>query len=333
MRSAISQFIAAIMAFAFSVTMLNAQETRNLSHDPRNLSFGEAKQSLVDKIQQRGDLAYITVERQLELLDQLSQFELGQFLIERAGLNGFWTHYIITHPLKGRLSGLNQHNEPFHSLESFILDRAPVCLATQQRFVIFKAQIQKHLHEGCSLASIPSGLMADLLDLDFSTLATFSLHGIDLDLTSLSQAYTYAKEKKLEEKCDFSQHDAWNLEETAHFDLIVSNGLNIYEPDDEKVIELYRQFFKHLTSQGILVTSFLTPPPAPGLKTEWKLDQVNPDDALMQKIIFGDILSTKWQVFRSEETVLSQLRQAGFDDIQIFYDAAHMFPTVVAKKK
>lgn len=316
------------------MNILKAQQpsSQNLSHEQRELSFEAAKQTTTDKIQSRGDLPYVSVEKQLELLDQLSQFDLGKFLIERTGLTGFWTHYIVSHPLKGCLSGLNQNNMPFHPLEDFLLNRAPVCLATQQRFAIFKTLLQEHLQEGYSrLHSLRTN--GHLLDLDFSNLSEFFLYGIDLDPETLFQAMSYAEERKLAKKCTFSQQNAWDLKDDSKFDLITSNGLNIYEPDDEKVIELYRQFYNCLKSQNVLATSFLTPPPIPDLKCELILDRVNHQDALLQKIIFSDILSAKWQVFRTKETVKAQLNQAGFCEIEFFYDEAHIFPTVVAKKK
>jgi SAM-dependent methyltransferase len=196
-----------------------------------------------------------------------------------------------------------------------------------ERFIIFKKEIQKKVTEGCQFASIPSGLMADLLDLDFSQISSFNLHGIDLDSDSLEQASELAKEKALFGHCRFACQDAWNLELRTQFDLITSNGLTIYEADDEKVIELYRQFYKALKPRGCLITSFLTPPP-----TEWDLKKINSQDALMQKIIFADILECKWQVFRSEENVKRQLHSAGFGEIEVIYDDAHIFPTILAKK-
>jgi SAM-dependent methyltransferase len=304
----------------------------NLSHEQREASLLSAKQALVDKIQQRGDLPYISVQGQLDLLEQLSSFDLGQFLIERGGLNGYWTHYIISHPTEGRITQRNRQGKPFHPLEDAILNSAPTCLATQQRFAQFKEQIQKRVCEGCSFASVPSGLMADLLDLDYSSLRTFSLYGIDLDPETLSQAQAYAAEKGLSEHCQFSEKDAWSLGVKDAFDLLVSNGLSIYERSDEKVVDLYRQFHTALKPGGVLITSFLTPPPAPGFKTEWNMEHVNPKDALFQKIILVDIINAKWQAYRSEETVKSELAQAGFHDIEIFYDEAHIFPTIVAKK-
>ncbi len=314
---------------SFQSTPLVAQ---NLSHEQRSSSFQDAKQALIDKIQNRGNLPYVSVDEQLELLEQLAEFDVGQFLIERGGVNGYWTHYIITHPTIGRITNLDRHKKPFHPLEAFLLNSSPTCLATQERFSFFKAQIQQSIYEGCSLASVPSGLMGDLLDLDYSSLQTFTLYGIDLDPETLSQARSYAEEKGLLDHCQFYEKDAWALGMTEKFDVLASNGLAIYEPDDNKVVDLYRQFYSALKPGGILVTSFLTPPPAPGFQTEWMLEHVNPQDALLQKIIYVDVLGVKWQAFRTEETVKAQLKEAGFHETLILYDKAHIFPTVVTKK-
>lgn len=304
----------------------------NLSHRERDTLIG-ALDKITAKIQLRGDLPYVSVERQLELLEDLSKFEFGRFLLQTGGLNGYWTHYAITHPQKGRLTGLNSEGKPFSSLESFLLDQAPAALATQERFEIFKKQIQKRLCNGVSLASIPCGFMADLLELDFSETPYFSICGIDLDLESLEHSKQIAEARNLESRCTFLQKDAWALTFEAAFDVITSNGLSIYEPHNQKVVDLYRQFFSALKPDGILITSFLTPPPIPGAQSEWDLKSVNAEHALLQKILFADILEGKWQIFRSEKLVKSQLLEAGFSEVEIVYDKAHIFPTAIAKKR
>ncbi len=102
-----------------------------------------------------------------------------------------------------------------------------------------------------------------------------------------------------------------------------SNGLNIYEGNDERVIDLYKEFYNSLVPGGILVTSFLTPPP-------W--DKANVDALKKQKAIFGDILQASWQHFRSESQTRQQLEAAGFTILEIIYDTQGLFPTVVAQK-
>ncbi len=321
-----------LLAMTTFTQAIHSADNANLSHAERDTLEG-AIHSIANKIKQRGDLPYITVARQLELLEGLTQFELGRFLIQRGGLNGYWTHYVNTHPKQGRLTGLNSENKPFNEVESFLLNKAPTALAMQQRVEIFQREIQKLLFNGISLASIPCGLTIDLMDLDFSQISQFSICGIDIDPESLTQSQQIANHLGMTDHCQFLQRDAWALNCDSKFDLITSNGLSIYETDDQKIVELYRQFFISLKPNGCLITSFLTPPPIPGTQTQWDLKAVNSEDALLQKIIISDILAGKWQAYRSEELVKSQLQEAGFTEIEIYYDQAHIFPTVVAKKE
>ncbi|MCP5491589.1 MAG: class I SAM-dependent methyltransferase [Chlamydiales bacterium] len=301
--------------------------SQNLSHEQRENSFLESKQLLIDKILSRGDLPHISMNDQLDLLDQLCEFDLGKFLVERGGLDGCWTQYVVQYPEKKEA-----FKSTLGSLEAFLLNSAPTCLATQERFKIFKFKIQSFVKEGCHLASIPCGVMGDLLDLDFSNIHEFSLTGIDLDPQSIALAKEYAIAKNIDKHCHFSVCDAWQVNTEEKFDVIASNGLNIYELDDKKVVLLYRQFYDALNDNGILVTSFLTPPPIPGKLSEWKLSEVNQKDALLQKIIFADILCAKWQVYRTEAQTKEQLEEAGFQEIEVIHDRANLFPTVVAKR-
>jgi len=311
----------------------NTLKEHNLSHLEREESFEISLQKLRDKVVSRGDLPYVSVEKQLELIDQLTQFDLGKFLIERGGLNGFWIHYAHVHPVNGRITGLNNRGEPFTSLESFILDRAPVGLAAQEKYTIFKNEIQKRVREGGSFASIPCGLMVDLLELEYPHLSNFQLYGFDLDQEALKQARERAEKSGLISHCTFFCEDAWDLAQEDSFDLITSNGLIIYEPDDNKVTLLYQKFYRALKEGGVLITSFLTPPPIPGTPTEWHMDKIDAQDAGLQKILFSDILDSKWQAYRSEEQVRDQLLKAGFTHIAVVYDKAHIYPTIIAKKQ
>ncbi len=302
-----NQFILAALALC---TMVHGEET--------------PKQRITEKIQERGNLPYITVSKQLELLDLLSEFDLGKSFIEVGVLTGPWTDYIVTNPI-------NPH-VPKNYVEDFILNRAPVALATQQRFQIFNQEIQKRLVNGGSYASIPSGIMSSLLNQDFSSLSHFSLTGIDLDSKSLKEANHRARKKGIGHVCRFFSQDAWTLDIHDEFDLIESNGLTLYQPDDAKVVELYTLFFHALKPGGCLITSFLTPPPMAGHVNEWDLKEINSQDALQQKILFGDVLGMKWQNYRSETLVRAQLFEAGFVDIEVIYDHAHLFPTIIGKK-
>jgi hypothetical protein len=321
-----------VLLMLFLCAYMMKIEGTNLSHERCEINFESGVQTIKAKIEQRGNLPYVSVERQLEILKELAQCDLGRFLLDRGGLNGYWTDYIVHYPERGRLTGLSSRGTPCNFIEGFMLNRAPFALAMQQRFQVFKREIQRRVQEDVVMASVPCGLMGDLLDLDYSAIAQFSLCGIDLDPEAIEQAKAIARTKGLEARCQFAIRDAWQLEMHEVFDLIASNGLSIYEPNENRVVALYRQFFEALKPGGCLVTSFLTPPPAPGVKTEWDLQRVNQSDALLQKILFMDILPSKWQAFRSQEQVEKQLREAGFSDLEIHYDEAHVFPTIIAKK-
>ena len=300
-------------------------EKCNLSHHKEDVSYHASIQKIRDKIIQRQDLPYISVDKQLEILNLLDSFELGRFLIERGGLNGYWTHQIIRYaelPIKPSMN----------AIEEFLFDRAPSCLATRQRFQIFKKELQKRVSEDIVLASIPCGMMTDLIELDFSKISNFKLVGIDTDTHAIELGQKLTEKSAISKNCEFLQRDAWNLNISDCFDVLTSNGLSIYEPCDERVIYLYREFFKALKPGGSLIASFLTPPPIPGQLSEWNLAKINKADALMQKIIFNDILGCKWQNFRASEKVKNQLETAGFTSIEFLHDEASIFPTVIAQK-
>lgn len=308
------------------------EQKRLISHVLSPEALERTIQKMHERIRSQGDKPYASVEYQLGLLTELSQFDFGRYLLQNQGINGYWTHYMLTHPWFGRKTGKNNQGEPLTQLESFLLNRAPTMLATQQRFQIFLKENQKQVQNDARLACIPCGLLGELLYLDYQQVERIQLLGVDYDPHTLNEAKNLAKQQDLLKFVKLIEQDAWKLNFEAVFDLISSNGLSIYEPDDNNVIALYREFYKALKPGGKLVTSFLTPPPLLASNCEWNMSTINQDDLLMQKIIFADILEVKWQCYRSSEQATNQLISAGFNEIQIIYDEANLFPTVVAHK-
>lgn len=303
-----------------------------LSHSNQTRDLESTVARIRHRIHTLGDKPYATVQRQLDLLDALCQFDFGKFLILNRGINGYWTHYMLTHPWFGKKTGTNNRGEPFSPLEDFVLNRAPTVLATQQRFALFLQQNQRKLKNDAVLASIPCGLMGELLYLDYKNVTNVQLHGVDFDGNTLKDAASLSEQLNLSHFVRLVQNDAWHINQSNAFDLISSNGLNVYEPDDNKVTELYRVFYQALKPGGLLVTSFLTPPPQAEQSTEWRLDRIDQEALLLQRILFVDIIDAKWQCFRTTIQTDTQLRQAGFKNIEFIYDEAHIFPTVVAEK-
>lgn len=304
-----------------------------ISHELTQEPFALTVEKVNARIIAQGDKPYISVQQQLDIVQQLAAFDLGRFLLQNQGLNGYWTHYILSHPFKGRISRRNNQGKCFTALENYLLNSSPVTRATQERYEIFLRENQKMVKEGARLASIPCGLMSELLYLKIKNhVESIHLVGIDLDPHALHHAQKMAEARELTDFVELHVGDAWNLDTFDAFDLLSSNGLIIYEPNEQRVEQLYRLFYKSLKFGGKLVSSFMTPPPTATEHCEWNMAVLKPYDLLLQKIIMVDVIDAKFQCYSSTETTRHQLLKAGFSDIQFFYDRARIFPTVVAVK-
>ncbi|CEK09317.1 SAM-dependent methyltransferase [Legionella hackeliae] len=303
-----------------------------ISHTQNTESLEECAEKIAMRLKQESKSQDV-LEQQLRLLNQLQEFDFGRFLIQNRGINGYWTHYMVTHPFYGRKTGKNNRGETFTSLEKFILDKAPTMLATQERFEIFQRENQKAVKNGATLACIPCGTMSELLYLTLNQAQDIRLVGIDYDCETFKDAHNLADKLNVSQPLELCRADVWHLDIQNEFDLISSNGLTIYEPDEENILALYQVFYKALKPGGKLVTSFLTPPPILTENCEWNMAAINTQDLMLQRTLFVDILNAKFQCYRSTEQTRNQLNRVGFENIEFFYDKANMFPTVVAYKK
>ncbi|WP_210407430.1 class I SAM-dependent methyltransferase, partial [Hydrocoleum sp. CS-953] len=184
-------------------------EQRILSHGKKNETIEETIERIKQRIIQTGDKPHVTVARQLELLNELADFPLGQFTLQNGGSNGYWTDYVMEHQYQGRISGVDTNGRTLTELEKFILDKNPRILATQERYTNFSKILQNYVQENIVFASLPCGIMRDLLKLDFTGVDNFRLVGIDIDYESLELAKKLAQEYGLSEKVEFHQEDAW----------------------------------------------------------------------------------------------------------------------------
>ena len=308
------------------------EQSSLISHQVSAEAIDACIQKISLRIRKQGDKPYASVAYQLELLQQLSQFDFGRFLLRNQGINGYWTDYMFMHPLRGRITGHNAQGERLTPLEHFILDSAPLMLATQQRCQIFLLENQKKVEEHAVLACVPCGMMGELLYLNYERINNIQLHGIDYDADTLDDATLLAKNRKHTSWVTLHQADAWALDAEGAYDLISSNGLTIYEPDDLKVTQLFELFYQALKTGGKLVTSFLTPPPTQTEPCEWDLSKIDKDHLLLQKILFVDIIDARFQCYRTSLQTKKQLEDVGFNRIEFIYDRAKIFPTVVAYK-
>jgi ubiquinone/menaquinone biosynthesis C-methylase UbiE len=270
---------------------------------------------------QNAESLTLSLEEELALLQQLSEFDFGRFLLENRGISGYWTAYMILHGPQKQLD---------HPLEKWILTKAPILLATQERFQIFQKHMQKYVRSDMKIAAVPCGLMDSLLLLDYSGTQNVQLIGIDLDKESLQLAQINAKKQAKEKMVSFLNEDAWHLSTQNEYDMMTSNGLNFYEADDQKVTALYGQFYKALKRKGILVTSFLTPSPTLSSESTWR--DFDPEDQKKQIALFKDIIQVRFQVYRTEAQTCKQLESIGFKVLDVIYDRQGMFPTIIAQK-
>lgn len=291
-----------------------------ISHNTDPLALDDAVREIRARL-----ASYDNVSELNEILDELCTFEFGRYLImSRGGWNGYWTWYAITRP---------QRDEPYScQLEEFIFTRAPTVLATRERFGIFQTLVQNEVIDEASLASVPCGVMGDLLSLDLRDVRNVTLTGIDLDPESLELAGQLAHSNGLADRVHLQQGDAWQLDAANAFDMITSNGLNVYEPDDSSVTELYRSFHRALRPGGCLITSFISPPPALTDDCEWDMDVIDASDLELQRKVLIDVLEAPWACYRTEATTRAQLEEAGFRMVEVYWGSSRIFPTVTAIK-
>ena len=273
----------------------------------------------LDRIHQKKPLT-LPLERTIKLAHEMKTFALGQYFLAHRGLNGYWTSDLILN------TKLPPHIPP---LETWIRTKAPMVKATRERFHIFQREVVALLRDNITLASVPCGLMDCLLRLDYSSHKNISFIGVDLDEEALNLALGNALNFGHDAHLQLILKDAWEMTLKQNVDILISNGLTIYEPDHSKVLELYKKFHRALKPGGTLVTSFLTPPPIPGNQCPWR--NFNVDDLLLQKSIMVDILDAKFQCYLTEEAACGLLANAGFRVDKIVYDSQSMFPTVIAK--
>lgn len=289
-------------------------------------SFDKAYHILQSNLAKSSGSPYSSLAERLSLLEQLRHFELGRSLIVHRSLSRYWRHYILTCPPL-------LENLPESQLEREILTQFPIVLATQQRHRIFVEQLQQSIENHAQLLSIPSGLMEEIAYLDYKHIDSIALHAIDNDEKALELAKGICESRGIAHWANFQKTDAFKVTIQKSYDAISSNGLTLYEPDDEKVLEFYQNCFAALKTNGKFITCFLTPPASHDMECEWDFSKICSAMLRKQKVLFSEVLGVKWQSFRKTIQIRQMLSQVGFQEIDFHYDEAKMFPTVVAVKR
>ena len=114
--------------------------------------------------------------------------------------------------------------------------------------------------------------------------------------------------------------------------MIVSNGFNIYLSKQEQVLQLYQTFYRGLKKGGVLITSFLMPPPSHNDRSLWCIENIDVGWLNKQKQWNVDVLNVSWPHFMTDTQFADILIAIGFKGIKIVWDSKKMFPTVIASK-
>ena len=208
----------------------------------------------------------------------------------------------------------------------------PVFNATQQRFQIFKQEVSKFINDNINILSAPSGLMPELECQGFNKYSGVKITALDLDAKLQNMLSDKYKGTEFHGLYNLVLEDVYNISYDNEFDLVVSNGLNIYIPGYKDVEKLYRLFYSSLNTGGKLITSFLTPPPIFDTSSPWDLKFLDDDKLKLQKNVFIDVLNITWNCYMSEKTFIKLLEDVGFCNISIIWDKCKIFPTVICYK-
>lgn len=293
-----------------------------ITHNTYNSDFRLVYEAIRQRLIAGGDSPYASLDEKLDILEQMTQVDLGRFVLEHRGLNGYWSDYIIR----------NAHKTELSKMELFFLQKFPLTLALRERLKVSQELLQQNLLENIALASLPCGVMADLLTLDYKSYKKVNITGIDLDFESLTLSHALAVKNKLELETQFIQADAWSIEFKDKYHMVVSNGLNNYVTNIDRLVSLYGKLREAIKPGGILITSFRTPSPEQNKHSPWNMDIINPEHLRLQKIVFDDIIQARWHSTQTVDEMADILERAGFNKLELIFDQAKLSPTVIAQK-
>lgn len=273
---------------------------------------------------EESDCLCMDKEEELAILDQLGKFAMGKHLLASGDLTAHWNAYMVTNHAK-------PHFE--NDVEEWLIKRAPRVKASREHSDTLRHQLQKYIKINTQIAAIPAGNMNDLLSLNLDGVFDVHMVGIDSNEQNIDFAKNHYKPSN-NFSAEFIVSDKLEIPQGKnfqnHFDLLLSNGHDLPDADSDALMVMYKDFHKLLRQDGVLITSFLTPPPEVDLRSTWR--NYEGKDALMEKAIFSDILGSKKQFFQTEDEAREVLEKSGFKVVEVIYDSQGMMPTVVAKK-
>lgn len=231
-----------------------------LSHKCAIVSEEVVRTSLLE-LRARVESAQLTNsdrEARLVLLQKLSEFELGRFLLVNRGLNGYWTDAIINWHVD---ANANSKYEYTNAIEEYLFESSPVFGARREAQRVIHQEVQPMLRPGSAVASIPCGLMSEVLLATPEPFACVDLFAIDIDAENFRSISERYGDRLAENTLHTLQVNARQLDFSERFHLICSIGLTIYMPNDDDVQALFNRFYAALKPNGgKLVTNFAATP-------------------------------------------------------------------------
>ena len=192
-----------------------------ISHKANAPHFEAALRTTKDRLIALGDSHLGPLAEKLVILDQLTEFELGRFLIAHGGMNGRWSHYSFY-----EFPRLFEQGHSFHPLEIKILSLQGMRSASE-RMKLAQNALMPNIRDGMEILSVPCGVMAELSTLNLRELKGIRLVGIDIERDSLVLAKEFAEKMKPIATLELREGDAWNLGFEKRFDAIFCLGLNM----------------------------------------------------------------------------------------------------------
>lgn len=310
------------VALVFVFLIANRHLTVDASTEKHVRSQEQLLSDYQKKINESSNLC-MDPKEELSILDQLTQFEIGRALLSNGDIVAHWNSSIVS-----------RSNSSFeHPMEEWLVNKLPRIKAAKEYSDSLRSQLQKYIKINTQMASVPSGDMHDLLNLNLDGVFNVHMVGIDDNKTNLKFAQdSYKRSNNFSAEFILSKNinELKDRDKKGNFDLIVSNSHDLSDLSSEKLEKLYKNFHDSLHDEGILITSFLTPPPSVSKKSTWK--NYDKKDTLVQDVIFNDILASKKQFFQTEDDVRDLLNKSGFKIVEVIYDSQAMLPIVVAKK-
>ena len=114
--------------------------------------------------------------------------------------------------------------------------------------------------EGSAVASVPCGLMSEVLLATQEPFTGVDLLAIDLEDDNFNLIREKYSDRLQNNTWHEEKRDALQLDNTERFDLICSIGFTIYIKDDAEVQRLFKRFYAALKQNGKLVTNFAALP-------------------------------------------------------------------------